>query len=465
MSVLVDALDGRGFVDLATFGVILARRTGDLTPAVARAPSVAPPSGFGERVTGAAALLAPRTITIECTVGTDTPGQFNNAVRALGHHCAGYAGGPTGNPVRLSFGTQGITPAVCYTAYLDATATFERNDPQDSAQYGTMRLVFVALDPRALDAADTTIPLGTTAAAVPVGTARERPLVVLDGPFTTRLVTLTDAGGTTRGTVGLTAPSATVLSGHTVEIDCAAETITHVHGGTRTLHPEWLSSGDFFALDLAHTALDGNGLVASHTEGEGDVGGASGVAYNTAFDPVWVDRFVTNTVASYTLSGLTMTYYGATPDVPVPTGKVGLVLTGTAGSVVIPFTPTIQGAQWPYVVLRYKVITGSVTIDAFYSTHGHGYTALYTRGANCSPDGQWHTVVLDMRRLTAGADDWASSAITGIQLFLQGTTSAEVDLNAIAVASAAPLMGIGRAMPRVALDGGTGRITATRGWR
>jgi hypothetical protein len=70
-----------------------------------------------------------------------------------------------------------------------------------------------------------------------------------------------------------------------------------------------------------------------------------------------------------------------------------------------------------------------------------------------------------MRRLTAGADDWASSSITGIQLFLQGTSSAEVDLNAIAVASAAPLIAIGRTMPHVVLNAGTGRITATRGWR
>jgi hypothetical protein len=320
---------------------------------------VSVPGAYGERATGAEAATAPRTIKIAGTLRTDTPGQFVAAMRALAYHCAGGAGGPTGNAVRLSFGTQGITPAVSYAAYFDAATTFDRFNPQTIARGGRLELVFVVLDAIAHDTADTTIPLSSTTAACPVGTARVRPLIVLDGAFTSRIVTLTDGAGVTKGSFTITAPSSTVLGGHTVEIDCAAETITWVHSGTRTLKPDWLSAGDFFALDPAHATLDAIGLVASRAEGEGDVGGTSGVAYDTALDPVWVDRFITNTTGGYTLSGVTMPYYGGTPDVPVPTGKVGLVLTGTAGSVTVPFTPTIQGAQWPYIVLRYKVVTGS----------------------------------------------------------------------------------------------------------
>lgn len=242
-----------GGVDLSSLGFVCARVAGALAPAVERPPTAVAPGRFGERVTGAAATVPPRRITLTGTVLASSAAAYDTAVRDLLAACAGAASGPTSAAVTLTLAPAvGVAPAVQYTAYLTGATSAERDGIYLPG--GPVTLVFECPDPIAVDVAETSVALSTSIVRCALGTVRSNPVLSLAGPFTARSVTLTDGAGATRGTLTITAPGSTVLTGHTVEVDTDAETVTHVHGGARDPHAAWLTAGDFFWLDPQHVA-------------------------------------------------------------------------------------------------------------------------------------------------------------------------------------------------------------------
>lgn len=277
MPVLVDG------VDLETLGLVLERYDGDLAVAAARPPSVAAPGGFGERVSGAPAALAPRTLTVRGTLRAATPAALDAARDALLARCGGVEQGPAAGAVTLALGV--TTPTRQWTAYLDAATTIERGagGAAGSGSGGGMALAttaavvlsFVALDPRAVDVTATTRALSATAADCPVGSAPSAPLATLAGPFTQRALVLTDGAGVERGRATLTVPGAGLLTGETLEVDHAAQTVTHIStvgtGSVRTPRSAWLTGGDFFALDPAYVVGSVNPKVKLDAAGSGSL--------------------------------------------------------------------------------------------------------------------------------------------------------------------------------------------------
>lgn len=260
--------------DLATYRFVRSEAAGLLDPAVGRPPSVAAPGVFGERATGAAALVPPRRVTFDGTVIATSAATYDQAVRDLLAFCAGGADGTTSEAVTLAVApAPGVAPAVRRTAYLAAETTVRRAGDSNA---GAVTLVFEALDPVAVDVSETSVSLSTTIARCALGSVRSNPVISLAGPFTSRVVTLKDGADVVRGTLTITAPASTVLTGHTVEIDTAASTVTWVHGGVRDARAAWLVAGDFVWLRPQHVVGGVNpGLVLD--------AGAGSVTYRKAY--------------------------------------------------------------------------------------------------------------------------------------------------------------------------------------
>lgn len=131
----------------------------------------------------------------------------------------------------------------------------------------------------------------------------------------------------------------------------------------------------------------------------------NGVA--TAADPI-VYNF-TNTADSWTASGNAILTNGATY----------LTVTSNGVDPIISRTVSFSGSKYPYVqILIFR--TGGSTWDGkvFYSTSGHGASALYyAQMTEPTWDGvnyQWITV--DMRSLVLGGTDWTTNTITNVRL-------------------------------------------------
>lgn len=241
-------------VDVATLGLLVQEWAGHLTPALVRPPTQPVPGG-GERATGAAGQLAPRVLTIAGSVPGIDAADAAATVAALLAHCAGAAGsggdgtGAASAPVAITLPTW---PARQWTGALDVATTATVDAPALSGVVAVV-LNFVCPDPYAYDLAPTVVALSAVAAAVPVGTARHGALIALPGPWTTRTLTYADGAGVVRGTLTVTAPAGAVLAGETVEIDLAAQTITHVSAAAvRTPHAAWRTAGRWFRLLPAH---------------------------------------------------------------------------------------------------------------------------------------------------------------------------------------------------------------------
>lgn len=109
-------------------------------------------------------------------------------------------------------------------------------------------LRFTASDPLAYDRYLTSSAFGSLAATAPLGTAPSAPLLILKGT-NNPTVTVYDASGTVRGTLGLTV---TLGSNDALMVDCHLMTITRSTAGTNSDALSTLSSGDFPLLDPAY---------------------------------------------------------------------------------------------------------------------------------------------------------------------------------------------------------------------
>lgn len=238
--------------DLATLGFRVRERRGDLTAAVGAPPAVAVPGGFGARATGASAAPGPRRLELVGRLEAASAAALETALATVLTVCLGAAGGPTAADVTLVLGAAGASPTRQWTAAL-ADAVVQRRAPTGLTPVADLTLVFEARDPLSYDASVTTLALSTAVARGALGTAWSWPVVALAGAFSgARTITLVDGADATVRTLTVTVPSSTVLSGHTVEVDMLAETVTHVHGGVRDARASWLTGGDFVALDPAH---------------------------------------------------------------------------------------------------------------------------------------------------------------------------------------------------------------------
>lgn len=254
-------------VDLRTHGFRTLRVEGHLTPAATRAPTMAVGGPAGERASGAAATLAPRTVTVTGTLlvrgaapGLPLATARDAAVQALFAACAGVADiadlRPTGAETRVLTLAIATVPNRVWYGALDAQSTASATGVQGRSGAAALALVFVCPDPRSFDAAPTEVALSAVAADVLVGTAVHGAVITLDGPFAARTLTYTDGFGVVRGTLTVTGA---VGAGESVELDLEAETIVHVAvGGARTPRAAWRTAGDWFRLAPA----DVNGATA-----------------------------------------------------------------------------------------------------------------------------------------------------------------------------------------------------------
>lgn len=258
-------------VDVATDGVVVESWAGDLTPAVADAPTRPAGGGWGAIASGASAAAEPRTITVVATI-VATAATLRAAVDAFLLRCVGAATGPAPTPVVLTLVPVGDTTGRRWTVRLAKATEVTRDVPTALTPAARLRLVFVADDPRTEAGALSTISLSTVLTQTPLGGLAVRPLLEIDGgAWTSRTVTVKDFNGVTLGALTLAKASGTAGVGDTIEVDCAAESIVQVSGSTRTPRNSWLSAGDFLTLDPADSfegvppglVVDGGGGTAS----------------------------------------------------------------------------------------------------------------------------------------------------------------------------------------------------------
>jgi hypothetical protein len=122
-------------------------------------------------------------------------------------------------------------------------------------------------------------------------------------------------------------------------------------------------------------------------------------------------------------------------------GYVDLVSTGTDPQFVSPGALGISGSTYPVVKARVKRLAGSGWDGTvFYSTAGHGFSALYCKTIPAPSWAVGDTVVLewDMSALTAGGSDWLSNTITQIRLDLGASAADQYSVDWAAVGRNAP---------------------------
>lgn len=115
-----------------------------------------------------------------------------------------------------------------------------------------------------------------------------------------------------------------------------------------------------------------------------------------------------STADSWTAAGATIT-----------TGASAITLNSTSVDPIMRRTVSFAGSKYPYIQVNIFRTSGS-TWDGkvFYSTAGHGESALYYKQI---PEPTWdgvnyQVITLDMRTLTLGGTDWTDNTITGVRL-------------------------------------------------
>ena len=185
--------------------------------------------------------LAERTITVRGTIVATTVVQRDQYLDALKALCLS-------NLVEVRF----LQPTDRFwRAYLTRLVTTPFSGPQFLAAAVQVELTFTAYDPIGYSLSVRASAFGAAPLAAPAGTAPSAPLLRLSGG-TDPVVTLRDAAGVARQTIGFTI---TLAAGDYLDVDCQTMTITKSVSGTVTDALSTLASGDFLVLDPAYGAL------------------------------------------------------------------------------------------------------------------------------------------------------------------------------------------------------------------
>lgn len=240
-------------VPLTEYGVTVTGVTGHHAVPIAPSPSVPIPRRYGARVTGARPALPPRRLTVAGLLEAASPAAFDAARDALLWQLSGRAGTTDGDAVTVAIAAApGATIDRAFVAQLTGDTTIERFNGGAVSRFARVALTFECLDPRAFALFPTTVSgLSASVSALDLGTAESDPVYSLAGPLLGDVdLYYLDGTAATQGFLRVTVPgSPTVSAGHVLEVDMAAATVVHVHGGVRTPHPEWVTLGDFFRFD------------------------------------------------------------------------------------------------------------------------------------------------------------------------------------------------------------------------
>jgi hypothetical protein len=237
----------------ATFRI--AKRSGDLTPAIAAPPTRSAPGRFGQVLTGGLAELPPRTIRLECTLEASNATTLETARDALVRTCAGGATvtGPDSGLVTLQLTADGGGNGRFWSGYLATATDVVRRVPTGLAKRADVVLVFTCPDPRAYSTTLTSLTLAhfTKTRPLPLGDVRSAPVFLLPGPISGGVLYWEDSFDTVLASLTIFARTP-LLTGETLEIDCGLERFTKIDaGGNRTPVNDWYEAGTFFEIDPA----------------------------------------------------------------------------------------------------------------------------------------------------------------------------------------------------------------------
>lgn len=201
--------------------------------------SVVLPQGAGLRLASTASRIAPRTIVFSGSVYGATAAALETAKDAIKALCGS-------GTVSLKLASR----AIVYRGRLESIAlTHLRPQLRAGANVATLTMRFVCADPFGWDEAPQLVGFGSTAVAMPLGTAASRGrshwsgVITIHGAATTPTLTETDAGGNTLGTMAFTwSPTANDC----IEIDIGRGLVTRVQSGVRDNGLPYVTAGFSF---------------------------------------------------------------------------------------------------------------------------------------------------------------------------------------------------------------------------
>lgn len=255
-------------IDTSRYGFVLESVDGAFDQTERTDTTTELPQGVGLVLSSAEPRIAPRTITLTGVVTGATRTLLETAKDAI--------------KTLASAGTVGIRLASRDIVYrgrlIGMTATHFSPQLRTTGNACTLTLRFLCADPFGWDRTPQLVGFGSSAVAMPLGTARSRgrgfwsAVVTIHGAATTPTLTETDAGGNTLGTMAFTW-SPTVNDA--LEIDIGRGTVTRVQSGVRDngmpyvtagftfprLHPD---EGDYFTSAWPRLAVSSGVGVARY---------------------------------------------------------------------------------------------------------------------------------------------------------------------------------------------------------
>jgi len=199
----------------------------------------------------------------------------------------------------------------------------------------------------------------------------------------------------------------TTLNAHDASIISNASSISSVSGRITSAESTIAQHSSDISLRATKTEL--NDVAAAILAG---------------FTPAYTWAF-NGTTESWTANAATLTAFSY--DMEVAETGAGAYITSPAISVV--------GATYALIYLKLDKKAGTGwTGKVQYQTSGHGYSdSHYKVFAQPTWDATYKVLALDMTTLTAGGNDWETSTITGIRIFLGAGSGDTTDIDTIEI--------------------------------